>query len=351
MAQHSMPDSDLHEQVHIINDAATGVRGMIAIHSTNLGPAAGGCRLWHYDSVQALEIDALRLSRGMSYKNAMAGLPFGDGKAVLQRPAGVFDRATLFRVFGEAVEALGGQYVTAEDVGTTLRDMHQVRSATRHVAGLEAARGKAGGDPSPWTALGVFESMKLAARFALGTDLKGLTVAVQGVGNVGADLCRHLAAAGANLLVADVDPRRVETLVATLGARAVSTEAILQADCDIFAPCALGGVLNARTIPLLKARLVCGAANNQLATDADSETLLARGIVYAPDYVVNAGGIINVAAEYLGETSAQVMHRVHRIAPRLESVLSRAAAEGASPARVANQMARQVIRETQRVAA
>lgn len=345
------PDCDLHEQVHIINDAATGARGMIAIHSTSLGPAAGGCRLWHYDSVQSLEVDALRLARAMSYKNALAGLPFGGGQAVLQRPLRDFDRRSLLRVFGEAVESLGGQYVTAPDVGTSLDDMNAVRTVTKYVAGLNALPGKAGGDPAPWTALGVFEAMTLAARFALGCDLEGLIVAVQGTGGVGSNLCRRLAAAGAKLVIADMDSRRTEVLALNLGARVVSIDEIAKVDCDIFSPCALGGTLNQQTIHSLKAHLVCGAANNQLANPTDGDALLARGITYAPDYLINAGGIINLAAEYRGETTRQAKDRVKRIATRLETVLIQAATEGTSPAAVADQMARQIIRETHRAAA
>lgn len=338
-------------RLHPIDDAATGVKGVIAIDSTVLGPAAGGCRLWHYADDDAMRTDAVRLARGMSFKNAMAGLPFGGGKAVLQRPAGDIDRATLFRVFAEAVEALGGDYITAEDVGTTVADMKQVRERTRHVAGLDAAPGKAGGDPSPWTALGVFEAMKVAARFALDSDLRGLTVAVQGTGSVGAALCRLLADAGATLVIADVDSRRLAGLAAVHDARIVGVDDIVGVEADIFAPCALGAVLDARSIPLLKAKVVCGAANNQLATDADGERLVARGITYAPDYLVNAGGIINVSAEYLGETTQQVQERVLGIGARLHTVLSQAALEKRSSHVVADEIAGQIIAEAAKRAA
>lgn len=348
MAKSPLPNTEAHEQVHIIDDASTGLRGMIAIHSTTLGPAAGGCRLWRYENAQAMERDALRLSRGMSYKNAMAGLPFGGGKAVLQLPAEPFDRDALFAALGNAVEALDGRYITAEDVGTTLEDMKVVSERTRFVAGLKARRGKAGGDPSPWTALGVFEAMKVASSVALGADLEGLTVAVQGTGNVGASLCRMLANAGVKLVIADIDRRRVALLERVHGARVVPVDEIASVQADIFAPCALGGVLNAKSIPQLKARLVCGGANNQLATEADGDALTARGIAYAPDYVVNAGGIINVTAEYLGETTQQVEARVHCIAGRLDTVLKLAAVEKVSSARVADRLAQQIIREAER---
>jgi len=343
--------TDLQKDIHIVSDADGAAIGVIAVHSTALGPAAGGCRFWHYESHAALTADAIRLARGMSYKNALAGLPLGGGKAVLQRPEGSFDRAALFRAFGNAVESLDGAYITAEDVGTTVADMERVRERTRYVAGLHAEPGKSGGDPSPWTARGVFEAMRAAARFALGSDLDGLTVAVQGTGNVGAALCRMLRAAGARLVIADIDRRRVDALIAELGARAVGVDEIAAADADIFAPCALGGALNARTIPTLKARLVCGAANNQLATEADGEALLAQGIVYAPDYVVNAGGIINVSAEYLGEAPDAVERRIGEIAPRLTGILEAADRDTLPTGRVADALARSIIARGQRAAA
>lgn len=345
---HAFENADFQERLHVINDAETGVTGIIAIHSTAIGPAAGGCRLWHYETQTDLVTDAIRLARGMSYKNAMAGLPFGGGKAVLQRPDGDFDRAALFRVFGEAVAALKGAYITAEDVGTTTADMRAVRRQAPYVAGLEVVEGMAGGDPSPWTALGVFESMKAAARDVLNFDLAGATVAVQGVGNVGGRLCRLLREAGVNLIVADVDKARAAALAAELGAKHVGIDEILVADADILAPCALGGILSADTIPDLRVRLVCGGANNQLATEADGQALVDRGILYAPDYVVNAGGIINVSAEYLGETSDQVADRVGQIAGRLLDVFRRSTEEQVPPGIMADRLAQQLIGSARR---
>jgi leucine dehydrogenase len=339
------------EGLHVINDAATGVTGMIAIHSTVLGPAAGGCRLWNYESQQALANDAVRLARGMSYKNALAGLPFGGGKAVLQRPAGAFDREALFRVFADAVAALRGAYITAEDVGTSVSDMKMVRERTRYVAGLEPQDGKAGGDPSPWTALGVFKSMQAASKVVFGSDMRGLRIAVQGTGNVGAELCRMLSEAGARLIVADIDVDRARRLAGELGGTVVGVDEILAVEADILAPCALGAVLNERSIPDLRVGLICGAANNQLETDRDGEALLEKGIAYAPDYVVNAGGIINVAAEYLGESTAQVEQRLDEIASRLTLILTRAAKQNAPAHRVADEMAQQIIAGSDRVAA
>ncbi|WP_447763232.1 Leu/Phe/Val dehydrogenase [Sphingopyxis panaciterrae] len=332
-------------------DAQAGLDGVIAIHSTALGPGAGGCRFWTYPDIDDALADALRLAEGMSYKNALAGLPLGGAKAVLRKPQGGFDRGALFRAFGRAVEDLGGSYITAEDVGTTVDDMHEVASVSRHVAGLKPLEGLAGGDPSPWTAKGVFDSMRAAARFALDRDLDGLTVAVQGTGNVGADLCRRLAEAGAHLVIADPSPARRDRLQHILGAKVVDADEIVDVNADIFAPCALGGALTPRSVARLKARLVCGGANNQLASPEVAGLLVERGITYAPDYVVNAGGIINVSAEYLGEDEARVAERVAKIGPRVSAILERAAREGRSPAAVADEMAEQVIAGAQRVAA
>ncbi len=292
-------------EFHFVRDSAGGVRGVIAVDSKVLGPAAGGCRIWHYEDRDALMQDAARLARGMSYKNAMAGLPFGGGKAVLQQPSSDADRIELLEALAGAVHALKGQYVTAEDVGTSISDMAAIREYTPYVAGLTAKVGKAGGDPSPWTAKGVFESMRATLNWRDGRSLDGVSVAIQGVGNVGRNLCRLLHEAGATLFVADSDVPRARLVAAEFGARQLSTEEILHVDADILAPCALGGVLNEETIPRLNVSMVIGAANNQLATAADGERLRESGIIYAPDYVVNAGGIINVAAEYLGETTDQ----------------------------------------------
>lgn len=334
-----------------LRDPESDLEGVIVIHSTALGPGAGGCRFWSYPDMDRAQADAMRLAEGMSYKNALAGLPLGGAKAVLRKPEGDFDRARLFRAFGRAVEELGGRYVTAEDVGTSVADMQEVARATRHVAGLPPAEGRAGGDPSPWTARGVFESMQAAAAFALGSDLAGLTVAVQGTGNVGADLCRHLAEAGARLVIADPNPARREELRAAFGAKVVGVDEIAEVEADVFAPCALGGALTRESVGKLRARLVCGAANNQLAGPEVGAMLLDRGIAYVPDYVANAGGIISVSAEYLGETEADVADRVATIAPRVAEILGRAERESRSPAAVADEMAEEVIARAQRAAA
>lgn len=337
-----MRDYELNEHLRVFQDAETGLTGVIAIHSTALGPGAGGCRLWNYRDHNEMVSDALRLARGMSYKNALAGLPFGGGKAVLQRPEGLHDRTNLFRAFGDVIAKLGGRYITAEDVGTSVADMKAVGERTTFVAGLEARRGRAGGDPSPWTARGVFESMKVASDWQ-GFSLKGATVAVQGVGNVGALLCRLLHQEGANLVIADLDEARCSALAKELGARQVGIDEVLTVDAQVLAPCALGGVLNGRSIPKLKAELICGGANNQLEAEPDGEALRIRGITYAPDYVVNAGGIINVASEYLGEPEKRVEERIEQIAPRLLAILQDAERRGTAPSQVADDMARRTI--------
>lgn len=331
------------EQCVAVEDEVTGLSGVIVIHSTALGPAAGGCRFWDYPDKEALAVDAVRLAESMSYKNALAGLPLGGGKAVLRRPAGDFDRRRLFEAFGRAVERHDGAYVTAEDVGTTMADMDAVGGSTRHVAGRRAARGKAGGDPSPWTARGVFDAMKVAADHRLGSSLAGLTVAVQGLGSVGSALCALLHEAGARLVIAEPRAGVAATFARHYGATVVPADRIMEVQADIFAPCALGGVLDARTIAALRATIVCGGANNVLATPEDGDRLADRGVLYAPDYVVNAGGMISVAAEYLGWRSEEVRQRVDAIGARLASVLDLAAASGLPPGRAADRLARETI--------
>lgn len=348
MARSSHPAHDLHEGLHRFEDAATGLHGVIAIHSTALGPAAGGCRFWSYSNPPMMMNDALRLAQGMSFKNALAGLPLGGGKAVLQRPAGDFDRAKLFAAFGRAVQSLGGVYVTAEDVGTGVADMEVVRGETRFVAGLPPQDGRPGGDPSPWTALGVKLAIEAALKWRHGRGLDGATVAVQGLGAVGRDLCRRLHTEGARLVVADVDAGRVAEVARLYGARAVAAEAIHAAPADVFAPCALGGVLGERVVESLGSAIVCGAANNQLASVHDDRRLLDRGVTYCPDYVVNAGGIINVAAEYLGQSGAEVEAAVAAIPARLQHLLARADRENTPAGAVADQMARQMIADAGR---
>jgi leucine dehydrogenase len=334
---------DAHELVVFGHDAASGLRAIIAIHSTALGPAAGGCRMWPYASTAEAVADVLRLSRGMSYKNALAGLKFGGGKAVIIGDARKGKTPELFEAFGRFVDSLGGRYVTAEDVGTTTHDMTQVARGTRYVAGLGAAPGEAGGDPGPKTALGVFLGLKAAVKFRLGrADLTDVSVAVQGAGGVGYHLCGMLAAEGARLSVADVRPVALQRVCDEFKARAVAVEEVLFEDVDVLSPCALGAVLSAQSIPRLRARVIAGAANNQLAQGQDGAALPAAGILYAPDYVINAGGIISVSREYHGGASeAQVIADIHGIPARLTEIFERARRENRTTNAVADELARE----------
>ncbi len=336
-----LPDQAAHERVLLATDPATGLKAILAVHSTARGPAFGGCRLWHYDSEAAALNDALRLSQGMSLKNALADLPFGGGKAVILKPQGEFDRPALFAAFGRAVQSLNGAYITAEDVGTTTADMRGLQAVTPFVSGIPRD-GAFGGDPSPKTAWGVFVSIRAGARLVLGREsLDGVRVALQGLGAVGWHLAEFLHQAGARLVVADVDAAKVQRAVEHFGATAVHVGEILAADVDVLAPCALGASLNEQTVPVVRARLIAGAANNQLATPADGDALQARGICYLPDYLVNAGGIISVAREYRGEgEEATVMAEVSKIAERVEELLQRVQRADSTPARVADDWAR-----------
>jgi len=323
------PSFDGHEHVMFASDGGLGFAAIIAVHSTVLGPAGGGCRIWRYARDEDALTDALRLSRGMTYKNAMADLPMGGGKAVIYKMGP--DRAACLAKFGEAVESLGGRYITAEDVGASVADMRAIARRTAYVAGIPKEEGRAGGDPSPWTALGVY----LSIRALLGGSVRGRTIAVQGVGAVGFGLCKLLVADGAKLIIADVNAASLERARA-LGADVVPVDRIHATVADLFSPCALGAGLNARTIPELGAPVVCGAANNQLEAEADGARLMARGITYAPDYLVNAGGIINVSSEYLGESEAIVRARVEAIPDRLMRVLDLAKREGVTPDQAAD---------------
>lgn len=322
-----------YERVCAFADETAGLKGFVAIHSTARGPAAGGCRYWHYDNEQDALADALRLARGMSFKNATANLPLGGAKAVIMAPQQA-DRPALFRAFGKMVQELGGQYVTAEDVGTSVADMQTVAAETKYVSGIT------GGDPSPWTAKGVFLSLQQAVRVRLGrADLKGLKVAVQGVGHVGNALCGFLHEAGAELIVADTNTAAIEAAVKAYGANAVAVKDIAGVSCDVYAPCALGHAINPDTLARLKAPVVCGAANNQLASAAMGDGLHAKNILYAPDYVANGGGIISVAAEYLSWPETEVAPRVNAIADTIANVFTVAARTGRASYIVADELA------------
>jgi len=341
-----LPDFDDHEGVHAFTDPASGLRAVIAVHSTKLGPAAGGVRFWHYQTNERAVTDALRLSRGMSFKNAMAGLELGGGKGVILAPEGGATISTAqLEAFGRVVESLGGRYVTAEDVGMSEERMKVIAGQTRYVSGLPVASGAAGGDPGPYTAHGVYLGVKAAAKRALGADdMKGVRVAIQGVGSVGGGLAKLLAKDGAVLTLADVDAERAKALAADLGAAQVAAGAILGVEADIFSPNALGAILTEATIPTLAVKVVAGGANNQLATRADYDRLHDRGILYAPDYVINAGGIINVGLEYLGQgDEAEVMARIARIPDRLNEVWDESDRTGRPAAEVADTIARRLI--------
>ena len=339
------PDFDAHEALHFVTDEKSGLRAVIAMHSTHLGPAAGGTRLWHYaDDSEALT-DALRLSRGMSYKNAMAGLPLGGGKAVVLANQSRAKTPEMLAVFGEAVNSLGGKYVTAEDVGMSVADMIEISKQTKFVAGLPVAGGEVGGDPGPHTSFGVFLGIKAAVKRALGKDsLNGLHVALQGAGSVASGVARRAASEGARLSIADVDRARVEKLATETGGTVVTPDDILFLEADVVSPCALGAILTEETIGRLNTPIVAGGANNQLATAEDGERLQARGILYAPDYVINAGGIINVSTEYLGDGGPDLVRsRIEAIPGRLEQIWADSAASGRGPASVADAMAQKLI--------
>jgi leucine dehydrogenase len=344
MGVFEMPDFDHHEDVVFHTDTRTGLRAIVAIHSTALGSAAGGCRLWPYASSTDAVTDVLRLSRGMSYKNAMAGIAFGGGKAVIIADAKRPKSPELMEAFGRFVDSLDGRYVTAEDVGTTTADMENVARQTRYVCGLSRAGAGAGGDPGPKTALGVHLGIKAAVKFRLGrSDLQDVRIAVQGVGGVGYHLCRLLAADGARLVVADVRAAAIERAADEYRATAVAAPDILREDVDVFAPCALGAVLNAQTIPHLRAKVVAGAANNQLALDRDGQVLHTAGVLYAPDYVINAGGIINVFHEYYAASEQQVLTAIAAIPARLTDIFERSRRENRPTNAIADDMARERI--------
>ena len=334
-------DFDAHEALHLIHDEPTGLRAIIAVHSTHLGPAAGGTRYWHYaDDADALT-DALRLSRGMSFKNAMAGLPLGGGKAVILATENRHKTPEQLAAFGLAIDRLGGQYVTAEDVGMSVNDMIEIARQTRFVAGLPVAGGAVGGDPGPHTSLGVFLGIKAAVRRALGKgSVAGLHVALQGAGSVASGVAMHAAAEGAKLTIADVDATRAKALATKVGGKVVDPAEILSLQADVVSPCALGAILTETSIAALNTPIVAGGANNQLATPSDGAAIHARGILYAPDYVINAGGIINVSTEFVRDGDAGlVRQRIEAIPERLERIWTDSAASGRDPAAVADAMA------------
>ncbi|HSA81437.1 MAG TPA: Glu/Leu/Phe/Val dehydrogenase dimerization domain-containing protein [Geminicoccaceae bacterium] len=328
------PDFDGHEQVVVVHDPGAGLRAIIALHSTALGPAFGGCRMWPYGSAAEALTDVLRLACGMTYKAAICGLPYGGGKSVIIGDPARDKTPALLRAMGRAVERLAGRYVVADDIGTTLEDIAVMREVTGHTAAATpAAR-----EPLAVTAYGVYVAIRAAVRHVTGRDgLAGLRVAIQGLGNVGRPLAGYLHEAGAELTVADLNPARAAGAVQDLGARAVAPDAIYHQPVDLFAPCALGAVLDDRTIPRLKARIVCGGANNQLALPRHAAALAARGILYVPDYLANAGGVIDFHQERIDDSRAAVLAAVGRIEGITAEILRKAEASGRSPHQIADQ--------------
>jgi leucine dehydrogenase len=340
-----LPDFDDHEVVHFVDDRETGLKAIIAVHSTHLGPGAGGTRFWHYPNRGDAVADSLRLSRGMSYKNAMAGLALGGGKAVIVADEARTKSPELFAAFGRAVEGLCGKYVTAEDVGVTVPDLVEVSKHTSYVSGLPVAAGAVGGDPGPHTSYGVYLGVRAAVRRALGKQsLQGLHLAIQGAGSVAGGLARLAAKDGARITVTDIDTSRAQKLANEVGGSVVAPGDIMTLEADVFSPNALGAILTAQSIAALRVAIVAGGANNQLATPAEGDLIHQRGILYAPDYVINAGGIINVASEYLKDADeAGVKAKIEQIPDRLDAIWAESDATGRNPAAVADGMARRLI--------
>lgn len=335
-----------HEQVVFGYEPAAGYRGIIAIHDTTLGPALGGTRFWTYKSDREALIDVLRLARGMTYKAAVTGLNLGGGKAVIIGDPKTPRREAIFRAHGRFVESLKGRYITAEDVGTSVEDMDFVHMETEHVTGIAGRSG----DPSPVTAYGVYRGIKACAQERFGSDsLNGLTVAVQGAGHVGYHLCSHLAAEGAKLIVTDIDEEKVQRVVRDFDAEAVAPARIYGVDAEIFAPCALGAVVNDQTIPQFKFQIIAGAANNQLAEERHGTELLQRGIVYAPDYAINAGGLINVYGELNGWSPDRAKHKAGEIYDTLLQLFELSKEQGIPTHDAADRLAERRIEQVARI--
>lgn len=338
-------DFDAHESVHLFDDPKTGLRAIIALHSTHLGPAAGGTRFWHYDNSEAAMRDALRLSRGMSFKNALADLPLGGGKAVIMADGSGKKTPEMLAQFGRSIEMLSGKYYTAEDVGMSDQDMLALSKETQYVAGLPVNQGVVGGDPGPYTARGVYLGVKAAAKYRLGSDdMSGVHVAIQGVGSVGGGLAELLAADGAKLTLADVNQDRLTQLASRLNAQTCGLDDIMTLKADIFSPNALGAILDADSIAALQVSAVAGGANNQFASPKDARALFERDILYAPDYVINSGGIINVGMEILGDkTIDEVLTKIDNIPVRLTQIWDESKAEKIPSAQIADKMAMRLI--------
>ncbi|KGX90930.1 leucine dehydrogenase [Pontibacillus halophilus JSM 076056 = DSM 19796] len=332
-----------YEQLLFCHDEQSGLKAIIAIHDTTLGPALGGTRMWTYATEEEAIVDALRLARGMTYKNAAAGLNLGGGKTVIIGDPKKEKNEEMFRAFGRFIQGLNGRYITAEDVGTTVQDMDTIHEETNYVTGISPAFGSSG-NPSPVTAFGVYRGMKAAAKAAFGTDsLEGRTIAVQGVGSVAYNLCKYLHEEGANLVVTDINKEAVQRAVDEFGATAVETDEIYGVDCDIYAPCALGATINDDTISQLKAKVIAGAANNQLKDTTHGDAIHEMGIYYAPDYVINAGGVMNVADELYGYNQERALKRVEGIYDNVARVFEIAERDGIPSYQAADRMAEERI--------
>lgn len=337
-----------YEQLVFCHDEASGLKAIICIHDTTLGPALGGARMWMYESEEEAIIDVLRLARGMTYKNAAAGLNLGGGKAVIIGDPRKDKSEALFRAFGRYIQGLNGRYITAEDVGTSVEDMDIIHMETRYVTGISPAFGSSG-NPSPVTAYGVYRGMKAAAKVAFGDDsLKGKVIAIQGVGNVAYSLCKYLVEEGAKLVVTDINKENVNRAVQEFGAEAVSPDSIYDVECDIFSPCALGAIINDETIERLKCKVIAGSANNQLKEDRHGDMLEQKGIIYAPDYVINAGGVINVADELQGYNRERAMKKVEAIYDNILKVFEIAKRDGIPSYQAADRMAEERIAALQK---
>ncbi len=333
------PEFDGHEQVAFCSDPQSGLRAIIAIHNRVRGPALGGCRIWPYATEEQAVNDVLRLSRGMTYKSALAALPYGGGKSVIIGDPRKGKSVEQMIAMGRFVESLGGRYIVAEDVGIAVEDVEAMASETSHVAGIPSL---GSGDPSPATAYGVFMGIRAAVSFALGQEtLRGVRVAVQGLGQVGYHLCRYLAGDGADLIVTDLDPDTVAQATKEFAARAVGTDEIYGVEADVYAPCALGAVINDTTLPRLKAKVVAGSANNQLAEPRHGIALRKRGIVYAPDYLINAGGIINISHEGPGYDESKAFAHVALIHDTLLQILELARSQDLATSEAADRLARE----------
>jgi len=332
-----------HEQLVFCRNDEVGLRAIIAVHSTALGPALGGCRLYNYANEADAVRDVLRLSRGMTYKAAVAGLDLGGGKSVIIGDPAIKSEE-LFRAFGRFVESLHGRYITAEDMNTTVEDMNRIRRETRYVTGASTDAGGSG-DPSPVTAWGVFHGIRACLEVVYGSpDMTGRTVAIQGLGAVGIHLARFLHEAGARLLVTDISERKLEHAVREFGSTIIDGDDFYGVECDVLAPCAIGGIINAATIPRIRAPIIAGAANNQLDDeDRDGALLEQAGIVYAPDYVINAGGLINVAAELEGRPAQKAMNDAASIFDTVKRIINLSRAGGITTTAASNQVARERI--------